>query len=60
MSGSVAGRQAVEVLGRDAGWGHREGGGVRSGCGVTSGGAAEGAEEGPDRRPGKVASTCYR
>lgn len=53
-------QQAVEVLSRDAGWGHREGGGVRSGCGVTPGGAAEGAEEGPDRRPGKMASTCYR
>ena len=53
-------RQAVEVLSRDAGWGHREGGGVRSGCGVAPGGAAERAEEGADRRPGKMASTCYR
>ena len=29
-------------------------GGVGSGCAVTPGGAAEGAEEGPDRRPGKM------
>ena len=46
--------QPMQMLSRDAGWGNREGGGVGSGCAVTPGGAAEGAEEGPDRRPGKT------